>query len=146
MIEEDVNVRCSTKKTPVKKAGSIKVEPGLVNADKPSTSATVSKQKVKVEESEEDFTFDEPPLKKIKTGCPQEKCVKYVAGDKLNGDHKMNWDIVEVCNALLFTTKLTYLNCRRKLSRVKLHVHFISDVYNTSSGCIPKSVSLPLFL
>ncbi|XP_058021197.1 S1 RNA-binding domain-containing protein 1 isoform X2 [Ahaetulla prasina] len=94
IAEEDVNVRCSTKKPPGKKVGSIKGEPGLVNADKPSTSATVSKKILKVEESEEDFTFDEPPVKKIKTGCPQEKRVKY--GDKLNGDHKMNWDIVEV--------------------------------------------------
>ncbi|XP_070804415.1 S1 RNA-binding domain-containing protein 1 [Pituophis catenifer annectens] len=96
MTEEDVNVSCSTQNPPVKNIGSIKGEPGLVNADKPSTSATVSKKKIKVEKSEEDFAFDEPPLKKIKTECPQEKRVKYVAGDKLNGDHKMNWDIVEV--------------------------------------------------
>lgn len=109
MTEEDVNVSCSTQKPPVKNIGSIKGEPGLVNADKPSTSATVSQKKIKAEESEEDFAFDEPPLKKMKTGCPQEKRVKHGAGDKLNGDHKMNWDIVEVCNALLFTTKLTYV-------------------------------------
>ncbi|XP_070590650.1 S1 RNA-binding domain-containing protein 1 [Erythrolamprus reginae] len=96
MTEEGINVSCSTKKPTVKKVGNIKSEPGLVNADKPSTSATVSKKPIKVEESEEDFTFGEPPLKKTKTGCPQEKCIKFVAGDKLNGGHKMNWDIVEV--------------------------------------------------
>ncbi|KAM3855530.1 S1 RNA-binding domain-containing protein 1 [Vipera latastei] len=96
MTEEDVNVSCSTKKLPVKKVGSIKSELGSVNADKPSTSSTVSKKKYKMEESEEDFTFEEPPLKKFKTGCPQEECVKYAAGGKLNGHHKMNWDIVQV--------------------------------------------------
>ncbi|KAM3840699.1 LOW QUALITY PROTEIN: S1 RNA-binding domain-containing protein 1-like [Vipera latastei] len=47
-------------------------------------------------EESEDFTFDEPPLNFFKTGCPQEKCVKYAAGGKLNGDHKMNRDIVQV--------------------------------------------------
>uniref|UniRef100_A0A670XSD0 S1 RNA binding domain 1 n=1 Tax=Pseudonaja textilis TaxID=8673 RepID=A0A670XSD0_PSETE len=94
--EEDVTMRCSTKKPAVKKVGGIKGESGSVNEDEPSTSAAVSKKKIKMEESEEDFTFDEPPLKKFKTGCPQEKSVKYVAGDKLNGDHNMNWDIVEV--------------------------------------------------
>ncbi|KAL7987314.1 hypothetical protein Chor_006233 [Crotalus horridus] len=93
MTEEDVNVSCSTKKLPVKKVGSIKGEPGSVNADKPSTSSTVSKRKIKMEE---DFTFGEPPLKKKKKGCPQEKCVKYAAVGKLNGDHKMNWDIVQI--------------------------------------------------
>ncbi|KAM6462881.1 S1 RNA-binding domain-containing protein 1 [Liasis olivaceus] len=94
--EEDVNVRCSAKKLPVNKVSSIKGEPGLEDADEPSTSATVSKREVKVEESGEDFTFDEPPLKKFKTGCPQENRVKYVASGKLNEDHNMNWDIVQV--------------------------------------------------
>ncbi|XP_007440731.1 S1 RNA-binding domain-containing protein 1 [Python bivittatus] len=94
--EENVNVRCSAKRLPVKKVSSIKGEPGLEDAEEPSTSATVSKREVKVEESGEDFTFDEPPLKKFKTGCPQENRVKNVASGKLNEDHNMNWDIVQV--------------------------------------------------
>lgn len=62
-----------------------------------STSRVASKKKPKVEKAEEDFTFDEPPLKKLKSAtCPQGNPVKYGVGANVVDDYKMNWDIVQV--------------------------------------------------
>ncbi|XP_054852763.1 S1 RNA-binding domain-containing protein 1 isoform X2 [Eublepharis macularius] len=69
---------------------------GLDNVEEPSTSA-LSKQEVKMEEPEEDYAFDEPPLKKIKSSMhPQGKPVKYEVCAKADEDQKMNWNIVQV--------------------------------------------------
>ncbi|XP_058880803.1 S1 RNA-binding domain-containing protein 1 isoform X2 [Acipenser ruthenus] len=53
---------------------------------------------VKKEEPEDDFTFDEPALKKMKTaGCPDGKPVKHYKKDNSSlGDVQMNWDIIQV--------------------------------------------------
>ncbi|KAM7173300.1 S1 RNA-binding domain-containing protein 1 isoform 1-T3 [Macrochelys suwanniensis] len=63
----------------------------------PSTSAPLMENEVKQEKYEEDFTFDEPPLKRIKsTTCPQGKPVKHPGSTKHQEELEMNWDIVQV--------------------------------------------------
>uniref|UniRef100_A0A803TRY5 S1 RNA-binding domain-containing protein 1 n=1 Tax=Anolis carolinensis TaxID=28377 RepID=A0A803TRY5_ANOCA len=97
--EKEKKPRPSSKKLPVKRSS---VQPGppacnLDGAEGPSTSIAAAKQQVKLEEPEEDFTFDEPPLKKIKSAaCPQGTPIKFAASANLNEEHKMNWDIVKV--------------------------------------------------
>ncbi|KAJ7341163.1 hypothetical protein JRQ81_004963 [Phrynocephalus forsythii] len=97
--EEDVKPRVPSTKLLMKNAGVPQGEPsyGLQPAEGPSTSTAAPKREVKVEEPEEDFTFTEPPLKKIKSAtCPQGNPVKCVASAKVEGDLQMNWDIVQV--------------------------------------------------
>ncbi|XP_042750018.1 S1 RNA-binding domain-containing protein 1 isoform X2 [Lagopus leucura] len=65
--------------------------------EKPSTSAPVVENQVKHEKSEEDFAFDEPPLKKMKSATsPEGKPVKSLGGNKVKEEFEMNWDIVQV--------------------------------------------------
>uniref|UniRef100_A0A8D0DZ62 S1 RNA-binding domain-containing protein 1 n=1 Tax=Salvator merianae TaxID=96440 RepID=A0A8D0DZ62_SALMN len=98
--EEDATVESPlAKKSPSKHIDFIQGHPAcsLEVAEGPSTSMAATKQEVKVKEPEEDFTFDEPPLKKIKTAtCPQGNPAKRAESAKLNEDHKMNWDIVQI--------------------------------------------------
>ncbi|XP_065610852.1 S1 RNA-binding domain-containing protein 1 [Cyrtonyx montezumae] len=69
----------------------------LESDEKPSTSAPVVLNQVKLEKSEEDFAFDEPPLKKMKsTTSPEGKPVKNLGGNKVKEEFEMNWDIVQV--------------------------------------------------
>ncbi|XP_047935413.2 S1 RNA-binding domain-containing protein 1 isoform X3 [Anser cygnoides] len=65
--------------------------------EKPSTSAPIVGNEAKHEKSEEDFAFDEPPFKKIKsTTSPEGKPVKNLGGNKVKEECEMNWDIVQV--------------------------------------------------
>uniref|UniRef100_A0A8D0H2P2 S1 RNA-binding domain-containing protein 1 n=1 Tax=Sphenodon punctatus TaxID=8508 RepID=A0A8D0H2P2_SPHPU len=88
-----------TKKAAVPRRKNVKaVEAKTINAldndEKPSTSAPLVENEVK---SEEDFTFDEPPLKRIKSAtCPQGKPVKLARSTNIDEENKMNWDIVQV--------------------------------------------------
>uniref|UniRef100_A0A452H7V0 S1 motif domain-containing protein n=1 Tax=Gopherus agassizii TaxID=38772 RepID=A0A452H7V0_9SAUR len=77
-------IRKRTRKTAVKE------EPvGICNAP-------LMENEVKQEKYEEDFTFDEPPLKRIKsTTCPQGKPVKHPGSTKHQEELEMNWDIVQ---------------------------------------------------
>ncbi|KAG2467323.1 S1 RNA-binding domain-containing protein 1 [Polypterus senegalus] len=51
----------------------------------------------KKEEQEEDFNFDEAPLKKMKTSkCPEGKPVKFCKSRDKDTDLKMNWDLIQV--------------------------------------------------
>ncbi|XP_048791802.1 S1 RNA-binding domain-containing protein 1 isoform X1 [Lagopus muta] len=69
----------------------------LDSDEKPSTSAPVVENQVKHEKSEEDFAFDEPPLKKMKSATsPEGKPVKSLGGNKVKEEFEMNWDIVQV--------------------------------------------------
>uniref|UniRef100_A0A803YH90 S1 RNA binding domain 1 n=1 Tax=Meleagris gallopavo TaxID=9103 RepID=A0A803YH90_MELGA len=69
----------------------------LESDEKPSTSAPVVENQVKHEKSEEDFAFDEPPLKKMKSATsPEGKPVKSLGGNKVKEEFEMNWDIVQV--------------------------------------------------
>lgn len=64
---------------------------------KPSTSAPVVENQVKHEKPEEDFAFDEPPLKKMKSATsPEGKPVKSLGCNKVKEEFEMNWDIVQV--------------------------------------------------
>ncbi|XP_062427907.1 S1 RNA-binding domain-containing protein 1 isoform X3 [Rhea pennata] len=64
--------------------------------EKPSTSVPVVEKQVKHEQTEEDFTFDEPPFKRIKsTTCLEGKPVKHAGGNKVKEEFEMNWDIVQ---------------------------------------------------
>ncbi|XP_053168075.1 S1 RNA-binding domain-containing protein 1 [Hemicordylus capensis] len=100
--EEDAKLRSPVKPRtvpPVKRSGAVQGLPahGLDNTGVTSTSTVASEKKVKAEKSEEDFTFDEPPLKKLKSAtCPQGNPVKYAASAKMDEDHNMHWDIVQV--------------------------------------------------
>lgn len=61
----------------------------------PSSSTQV--HSVKKEEPEDDFTFDEPAHKKLKTtSAPQGKVVKLKSADNLRDELQMNWDPVQV--------------------------------------------------
>ncbi|XP_042328682.1 S1 RNA-binding domain-containing protein 1 isoform X2 [Sceloporus undulatus] len=97
--EKEWKPRSSPKNLP-KKTNSI--PPGhpacnLGSIGGPSTSTAASEQQVKSEAPEEDFAFDEPPLKKIKSAtCPQGNPIKYAASAKSDEECKMNWDIVQV--------------------------------------------------
>ncbi|XP_009950122.1 PREDICTED: S1 RNA-binding domain-containing protein 1 [Leptosomus discolor] len=69
--------------------------------EKPSTSVPVAGNQVKHEKSEEDFAFDEPPFKKIKsTACPEGKPVKNLGGNKVKEEFEMNWDIVQALSEI----------------------------------------------
>ncbi|XP_010173985.1 S1 RNA-binding domain-containing protein 1, partial [Antrostomus carolinensis] len=73
----------------------------LESDEKPSTSVPVMGNQVKHEKSEEDFAFDEPPFKKIKsTTCPEGKPVKNLGGNKIKEEFEMNWDIVQVLSEI----------------------------------------------
>ncbi|XP_058429438.1 S1 RNA-binding domain-containing protein 1 isoform X1 [Marmota monax] len=74
------------------------LEGGTNNIEIPSTS-TMWEGACKKEESEDDFTFGQSPLKKIKTEmCPQGQPVKFPASaNNINNEEvEMNWDIVQV--------------------------------------------------
>ncbi|XP_015269384.1 PREDICTED: S1 RNA-binding domain-containing protein 1-like [Gekko japonicus] len=96
-FKEETNLRSPAKKPtvfPMKNLGSEHPVCGLDNDEEPSTSA-VSSEKVKMEES--DFTFDEPPLKKLKSSKhPQGIRVKHTTGSAVDEDQKMNWNMVQV--------------------------------------------------
>lgn len=69
----------------------------LEGDEKPSTSAPVVENQVKHEKPEEDFAFDEPPLKKMKSATsPEGKPVKSLGCNKVKEEFEMNWDIVQV--------------------------------------------------
>ncbi|KAH0622759.1 hypothetical protein JD844_025381 [Phrynosoma platyrhinos] len=95
--EKEWKPRASPKKLPMKTSS---IPPGhpagnLGSVGGPSTSTAASIQQVK-SEVPEDFAFDEPPLKKIKSAtCPQGNPIKYAASAKSDEEHKMNWDIVQ---------------------------------------------------
>ncbi|XP_062980033.1 S1 RNA-binding domain-containing protein 1 [Elgaria multicarinata webbii] len=97
--KEDTKLPSPAKKKPMKNVGVVHGHPGhgLENAEGPSTSTAACKREVKAEESVDDFTFDEPPLKKFKAAaCPQGNPLKPTPSSKLDDEHKMNWDIVQV--------------------------------------------------
>uniref|UniRef100_A0A8C0LVE6 S1 RNA-binding domain-containing protein 1 n=1 Tax=Canis lupus dingo TaxID=286419 RepID=A0A8C0LVE6_CANLU len=66
-------------------------------AETPSTS-TLWEGVCKKEESEDDFTFGQSPLKKMKTEtCPQGQPVRFPANaNNIKEEVEMNWDIVQV--------------------------------------------------
>ncbi|MBZ3873898.1 S1 RNA-binding domain-containing protein 1 [Sciurus carolinensis] len=73
------------------------LEGGTNSTEIPSTS-TMWEGVCKKEESEDDFTFGQSPLKKIKTEtCLQGQPVKFPANtNNINEEVEMNWDIVQV--------------------------------------------------
>ncbi|XP_041910480.1 S1 RNA-binding domain-containing protein 1-like [Arvicola amphibius] len=73
------------------------LEGGDSNMEIPSTSTTWE-DVCKKEESEDDFTFGQSPLKRLKTeACPQGKPVKFPDGaSSIKEEVEMNWDIVQV--------------------------------------------------
>uniref|UniRef100_A0A8C6QUN2 S1 RNA-binding domain-containing protein 1 n=1 Tax=Nannospalax galili TaxID=1026970 RepID=A0A8C6QUN2_NANGA len=73
------------------------LEDGRSSAETPSTSTTWEGV-CKKEESEDDFTFDQSPLKRMKTEtCPQGQPVKFpVSAHSIKEEVEMNWDIVQV--------------------------------------------------
>lgn len=70
------------------------------STETPSTSATWEGG-CKKEESEDDFTCSQSPLKKVKTEmCPQGQPVRFPANaNNIKEEVEMNWDIVQVCAA-----------------------------------------------
>ncbi|XP_006839480.1 PREDICTED: S1 RNA-binding domain-containing protein 1 [Chrysochloris asiatica] len=73
------------------------VEAGSSTTETPSTS-TGLEGACKKEKNEEDFTFGQSPIKKIKTvTCPQGQPVKCPgSADSVKEEVEMNWDIVQV--------------------------------------------------
>ncbi|CAM4552660.1 unnamed protein product [Caretta caretta] len=99
--ETDPKPKTRTKKPKMPQGAKINVIQGKMdNLDSdeiPSTSAPLMENEVKQEKYEEDFTFDEPPLKRIKlTTLPQGKPVKHPGSTKHQEELEMNWDIVQV--------------------------------------------------
>ncbi|OBS68998.1 hypothetical protein A6R68_02460, partial [Neotoma lepida] len=77
------------------------LEGGNSNMETPSTSTTWE-DVCKKEESEDDFTFGQSPLKRMKTEvCPQGRPVKFSEGtNSIKEEVEMNWDIVQLINNL----------------------------------------------
>lgn len=77
------------------------LEDGNSNMEIPSTSTTWE-DVCKKEESEDDFTFGQSPLKRMKTeACPQGKPVKFPDGaSSIKEEVEMSWDIVQASAAL----------------------------------------------
>ncbi|KFP59027.1 S1 RNA-binding domain-containing protein 1, partial [Cariama cristata] len=106
--EEDVGTKQKTlnqkpevpKKTEINSFQGKNVK-SLESDEKPSTSVPVVGYQVKHEKSEEDFAFDEPPFKKIKSStCPEGKPVKNLGGNKVKEEFEMNWDIVQALSEI----------------------------------------------
>ncbi|XP_077193334.1 S1 RNA-binding domain-containing protein 1 isoform X2 [Paroedura picta] len=97
-FKEETNLRSPARKPmviPMKNLGLVHPGCGIDNAEEPSTSA-IYKDKVKIEKSEDDYAFEEPPLKKLKSSMhPQGSHVKHAACSAAD-DQKMNWNIVQV--------------------------------------------------
>ncbi|KAM9154780.1 S1 RNA-binding domain-containing protein 1 isoform 2-T2 [Pangshura tecta] len=96
----DPKPKTRPKKPKMPQGTKINVSQGKMNnldSDEiPSTSTPLMENEVK-QEKYEDFTFDEPPLKRIKsTTCPQGKPVKHPGSTKHQEELEMNWDIVQV--------------------------------------------------
>lgn len=75
-------------------------EGGDSNVETPSTSACADV--CKKEESEDNFTFEQSPLKRIRTeSCPQGRPARVPDGaSNIKEELEMNWDIVQVSTAL----------------------------------------------
>lgn len=87
-----------TKKLKVEKINKVSnLEGGDHSTETPSTS-TMWEGTCKKEENEDDFTFGQSPLKKMKTEmCPQGQPVKFPANaNSIKEEVEMNWDIVQV--------------------------------------------------
>ncbi|NXD75396.1 SRBD1 protein, partial [Halcyon senegalensis] len=78
-----------------------KKKKSLESDEKPSTSVPVVGKQVKNEKKKDDFAFDEPPKKKIKsTTCPEGKKTKCLGGNKVKKKIEMNWDIVQLLSKI----------------------------------------------
>ncbi|XP_072532959.1 S1 RNA-binding domain-containing protein 1 [Salminus brasiliensis] len=74
---------------------NITTTPGAMSGEEPSSSKQLSK--VKKEEPEDDFSFDEPVLKKQKTtSAPQGRPIKLKSGNSLRDELQMNWEPIQV--------------------------------------------------
>lgn len=70
-------------------------EGGESNVEIPSTSEC--RDMCKKEESEDSFTFEQSPLKRIKTeSCPQGRPARVPGASDIKEEVEMNWDIVQV--------------------------------------------------
>nr|XP_033791633.1 S1 RNA-binding domain-containing protein 1 isoform X2 [Geotrypetes seraphini]XP_033791634.1 S1 RNA-binding domain-containing protein 1 isoform X2 [Geotrypetes seraphini]XP_033791635.1 S1 RNA-binding domain-containing protein 1 isoform X2 [Geotrypetes seraphini]XP_033791636.1 S1 RNA-binding domain-containing protein 1 isoform X2 [Geotrypetes seraphini]XP_033791637.1 S1 RNA-binding domain-containing protein 1 isoform X2 [Geotrypetes seraphini]XP_033791638.1 S1 RNA-binding domain-containing pr len=81
------------------KAVKVKEERKSLNNDElPSTSTQQKDLNMKEEQLEDDFTFGEPPLKKMKSiSSPQGKPVKHnVKSNSVLGECQMNWNLAQV--------------------------------------------------
>uniref|UniRef100_A0A8C5MCC5 S1 RNA-binding domain-containing protein 1 n=1 Tax=Leptobrachium leishanense TaxID=445787 RepID=A0A8C5MCC5_9ANUR len=85
-------------KTGAAKQGQVKKERMSLSVDEfPSTSSMYIETQMKEEEPPDDFTFDEPPLKKLKTSMDSlGKPVKKVSHGFTGEEQGMNWNFVEV--------------------------------------------------
>ncbi|KAM4693394.1 S1 RNA-binding domain-containing protein 1 [Discoglossus pictus] len=98
--QENQNLKKATEKkkaSPKPKGIQVKEERKSLGIDElPSTSTSTDIQ-VKKEEPPDDFTFGEPPLKKLKTSSdPSGKAVKPVRSSSGHDGADMNWNLVEV--------------------------------------------------
>uniref|UniRef100_A0A8D2DQT0 S1 RNA-binding domain-containing protein 1 n=1 Tax=Sciurus vulgaris TaxID=55149 RepID=A0A8D2DQT0_SCIVU len=80
------------------KSKTSNLEDGTNNSTEIPSTSTMWEGECKKEESEDDFTFGQSPLKKIKTEtCLQGQPVKFPANaNNINEEVEMNWDIVQV--------------------------------------------------
>ncbi|XP_022371979.1 S1 RNA-binding domain-containing protein 1 [Enhydra lutris kenyoni] len=73
-------------------------ETDMANSTEMPSTSTVWESVCKKEENEDDFTFGQSPLKKVKTeACPQGQPVRFPANtNSIKEEVEMNWDIVQV--------------------------------------------------
>lgn len=90
-----------TKKLKVEESNKASDLEGVTNRTETPSTSTEWEGTCKKEENEEDFTFGQSPLKKMKTEtCPQGQPVKFPANaNSIKEEVDMNWDIVQVCAA-----------------------------------------------
>ncbi|XP_004582838.2 S1 RNA-binding domain-containing protein 1 isoform X1 [Ochotona princeps] len=87
-----------TKKLKVEETNKASDLEGVNNRTETPSTSTVWEGTCKKEENEDDFTFGQSPLKKMKTEtCPQGQPVKFPANaNSIKEEVGMNWDIVQV--------------------------------------------------
>lgn len=113
------------------------LESGNSSMETPSTSTTWE-DVCKKEESEDDFTFDQSPLKRVKTeACPQGKPVKFPEGaNSIKEEVEMNWDIVQVSAVLHHLCAVSpgqahrLCSLREVLAVLNSLIQFASDFWN----------------
>lgn len=140
-------------------------EGGGSNVETPSTSACG--EVCKKEESEDSFTFEQSPLKRIRTeSCPQGRPARVPdSASYIKEEVEMNWNIVQVstasCHLCPLSPGLARTLCSPGNVPAVLNFQFASDFLNqplasvSSLGCIicslayhyqlfPAAVSCPL--
>ncbi|XP_006882372.1 PREDICTED: S1 RNA-binding domain-containing protein 1-like [Elephantulus edwardii] len=95
--QSGTNITQKSKKQKVEETSRVTNLEGENSSPETPSTSTLWEGACKKEKNEEDFTFGQSPLKKMKTTtCPQGQPVKFPANANSKEEVQMNWDIVQV--------------------------------------------------